>query len=256
MKRLPFVLLCSCLMTASATADTGSSFFDQFDSFDRSRWTLSHGWSNGEFQDCMWSKDNVRLEGGVLQLKLTRVPVKDKSYSCAEVQSVGPYGYGTYEIRIRPAKASGIVSTFFTYSGPPAFQQPHDEVDFEFLGRHPDKAQLNQFANGKSPSHELVDIGLDASASMNDYAFQWTPETLKWFVNGKLIREVKAKAGEHPTHPSKIIVMLWNSRKMIDWLGPFSDPMFPLTTDIDWIAYTKLGDPCQFPQSIVCTIGD
>jgi endo-1,3-1,4-beta-glycanase ExoK len=255
MRWLTLALCCSFTSTSLAN-DTQPSFVDRFDNFDTTRWTISNGWSNGNFQDCMWSKDNVRLEGGTLQLMLTRKPFKEKSHSCAEIQSNGAYGFGTYEIRMRPPKGSGIVSAFFTYSGPPAFKQPHDEVDIEIAGKRLDNIITNYFVNGKSVSYAEPPLGFNASAGMNDYAFEWTSKSIKWFVNGNLVREAKASdGGPHPTHPSKLIMMLWNSRTMVDWLGPFEEILFPLSTEIEWVAYTKLGDACQFPESVVCKFG-
>lgn len=257
MKPVVLALCCSIVSTGLALADdTQPSFFDDFDKFDTTRWAISNGWSNGNFQDCMWSKDNVKLEGGTLLLKLTRRPFKEKSHSCAEVQSTGAYGYGTYEVRMRPAKGSGIVSAFFTYSGPPAFKQPHDEVDIEISGNRADKMITNYFVNGKSVSYAELPLGFDSSAGTNDFAFEWTSKSIKWFANGNLVREVKAPDdGTHPTHPSKLILMFWNSRTMVDWLGPFEEILFPLSTEFEWVAYTKLGEACQFPESIVCKYG-
>ena len=40
-------------------------------------------------------------------------------------------GYGRYEVVMTAAKGNGIISSFFTYTGP-YFGDPHDEIDFEF----------------------------------------------------------------------------------------------------------------------------
>ena len=54
-----------------------------------------------------------------------------------------------YEVRMRAAAATpGVVSAFFTFMRP-----PHDELDIEFVGKHPKQVQLNYFVNG-APSVE------------------------------------------------------------------------------------------------------
>ena len=40
-----------------------------------------------------------------------------------------------------------------------------------------------------------------------------------------------------------------------NWLGKFSYPDTPLVASYAYIAYTKLGEDCQFPESIVCKLG-
>ena len=36
--------------------DMGTSFRDDFDVLDHGRWTLSDGWSNGDWMNCTWSR--------------------------------------------------------------------------------------------------------------------------------------------------------------------------------------------------------
>jgi len=42
------------------------------------------------------------------------------------------FGYGYYEVRMKAAKNVGIVSSFFTYTGP-SDNNPWDEIDIEFF---------------------------------------------------------------------------------------------------------------------------
>ena len=74
-------------------------------------------------------------DGGVT-LSLTDEPFGERKFSCAEIRTKAAYGYGTYEVRMRGAAGAGVNSTFFTYVGPPFGEGlPHDEIDFEFLGK-------------------------------------------------------------------------------------------------------------------------
>lgn len=258
MRRLLFtVLLCSLAPQPGSAIEIGSSFIDRFSHLSRARWFVSDGWANGDHQACMFSAQNITIDSAGLQLMLLGRQVKDRKQTCAEVQSLAAFGYGTFEFRMRPAAGAGIDSGVFTYSGPPAQDQPHDEIDLEFLGRYSDKVQLNYFVNGQTQGNSLNEIPANAFETMNTYAIQWFPDKLRWFVNGKLLREVVRKEGApYPTHPSKIYLTIWNTSTLTDWLGTFDSSKLPMSIGYEWVAYTKAGEPCQFPESILCSQKD
>lgn len=242
----------------------GASFVDSLGFLSPRRWFTSHGWSNGAHQDCVWSRGNVRIVDDALTLSLDEaLPAETKDvkrkYACAEVQTRELYGYGTYEVRMRAAAGPGLVSAFFTFSGPQQnANRPHDEIDIEHIGKNPRLVQLNHFASGKSAKGFDADIGVDGTASAVDYAFEWLPDTIRWYVNGRLVHEAdRAKGAAIPSHPGKICLSLWNGagEGMRAWLGTFSYPGRPLTARFERVAFTRRGDPCQFPESIVCKRG-
>ena len=251
----------------------GASFYTNFTSLDQRFWLVSDGWSNGPHQGCKWTGKNLKLEAGKLDLKLTELPAMAKKpmsgtatkaepkgqvteqYRCAEIQTIQAYDYGTYEARMKAAAGPGLVSAFFTYIGPgQGGPKPHDEIDFEFLGKDKRKVQLNYFANGKGGHEHMVDLGFDASSRYANYAFEWLPNTIKWYVDGRLVHEVTRKAGEDfPHEPSKVMISLWNGTNQVTgWLGSFAYPGKPLKASYQHIAFTRQGDACQFPTSVVC----
>jgi endo-1,3-1,4-beta-glycanase ExoK len=158
----PFVLAAEPKPVLAGLA--GTSFVDTFTRVLPQRWLASHGWSNGDHQGCVWSRRNVRvLESGLSLIIDEATPAETKDvyrrYACAELQSHGRYGFGTYEVRMRAAAGAGLVTAFFTFTGPPhGADRPHDEIDVEHLGKSPRLVQLNHFASGKtgvgSPSGE------------------------------------------------------------------------------------------------------
>ena len=234
----------------------GASFVERFARLDRNRWSISNGWSNGPHQNCTFSPNNVRLVDTGIELMLSDDKGRDRPFSCAEVQSSELYGYGTYEVRMRSAVAPGLVTAFFTYTGPGQKPgRPHDEVDFEFLGKNPKSVQLNFFASGKGEHGHDVDLAFDASATVNDYAFEWLPDVMRWYVNGSLVHQIERAGMEHyPTNPGKIIISIWNGtgENMKNWLAEFKYPGKPLIAAYEYISFTQAGAPCQFPKSIVC----
>ena len=243
------------LLTAlPAGAAAQEAFIDRFPSLDLGRWNISHGWANGTHQNCTWMDTNIKVENGV-EISLTDTPTKDRPFTCAELQSNRFYGYGTYETRARVSAGPGLVNAFFSYTGEPhGAGRRHDEIDFEFLGKAPDEVFVSYFAAGQVNS-ETAKLGFDATAGMNDYAFEWLPDSIRWYANGRMIREVKASDGKAlPKEFQKIYVSIWNGTGWDQeaWLGRFAYPGKPLTAAFEYIAFTPQGAPCQFPQSIVC----
>jgi len=233
----------------------GRSFVDEFNGIDRQRWFASHGWSNGPHQGCGWSRKNVRIVDGVLELVLSEDPDSEFRFACGELQSRAFYGYGTYEVRMQAAAAPGTVSAFFNYTGSP-HGKPHDEIDFEVLGKDTKRVQLNYYVGGSGKHETFPDLGFDSSTRMADYAFQWLPDTLRWYIDGKLVREEKASSDRPiPEHSTKLYISLWNGSgpNMEMWLKPFVYPGQPLIARYERLAFTAAGEACQFPTSIVCT---
>jgi len=255
--RIATALVCATTILAhappagSAAETRGGSFVETFDRLNPKIWEISDGWSNGAHQGCTWSKTRVRIENGLLALTLARVPSGEPVYQCAEIQSRAFYEYGTFEVRMRAARASGVNSAFFTYVGP-VHGQPHDEIDFEVLGRDTREVQVNTFVAGKGGHGQIVPNGTDSAEEFVDYAFEWTPDRVRWFVGGKLLHEISGRGENVPTHATKIYLSIWNGHGLDDWLGRFENPDEPLKMFVTRVAFTELGHPCQFPSSVVC----
>jgi endo-1,3-1,4-beta-glycanase ExoK len=230
---------------------TGTSFLENFDSFDRGFWYVSDGWNNGAHQNCTWSKKQINAQNGSLGLTFSPGQSKDRQYLCGEVQTRARYGYGTYEVRMKAATGSGLNSAFFSYIGP-TDKKPWDEIDFEVLGKNTDQVQINQYIAGKGGNEKLIPVAGGADKGFNDYAFVWEEDRLRYFLNGRLVQEVTDKA-KIPTHGQKIFLSLWGTDTLTSWMGAFSY-QGPTTMTIDRVSFTAIGDKCQFPESIACAI--
>ncbi|TPK97103.1 MULTISPECIES: glycoside hydrolase family 16 protein [unclassified Mesorhizobium] len=239
---------------AQQELQSAPSFVDNFSNFDRSRWFVSDGWTNGAHQNCTWSKDLVRLSDGVLSLGFEKRKLKDRDFACAEIQTKQRYGYGVYEARMKTGTGSGLNAAFFSYIGPQD-KQPWDEIDFEVLTKDPSKVQVNSYIQGKPKNGKLVDVEGGADKGFNDYGFVWEKDRLRWYVNGKLVHEVTSP-DELPTHSQKIFFSLWGSDKLANWMGAFVDPGSKVTMEVKRVAFTALGQPCQFPESLACSISN
>ena len=260
---MAFACFCSAVFLAppAGAGQEGGSFVETFDKLNRSRWFLSDGWTNGDHQNCTWSKDQVKVRDGVLRLGFAsneggrpavgKVEEKNvRPFSCGEIQTKASFGYGTYEVRLRTPAGSGLNANMFSFIGP-AQKQPHDEIDFEFLLKDTSRVQVNSYVSGKGGNEHLVPLKTASDAEFADYAFVWEAKRLRWFVNGTQVYEITDPA-KIPSHESKIYLSLWGSDTMAGWLGRFRPPATGLTMEVDRVAFTALHQPCQFEHSVAC----
>jgi endo-1,3-1,4-beta-glycanase ExoK len=252
--RLALLTLVAVGLAGPALAEettTGASFIDNFDTLDTAVWYVSDGWNNGAHQNCTWSKKQAKVVNGIAELTFAEGKLGERNYACGEIQTRKRFSYGTYEARIKTADGSGLNSAFFTYIGP-ADKKPHDEIDFEVLGKNPAKVQINQYVSAKGGNEKLVDVPGGANQGFNDYAFVWEKERIRYYVNGELVHEVTDPA-KIPPNPQKIFFSLWGTDTLTDWMGAFAYKG-PSMMQVDRVAFTAPRDDCQFPESIACKI--
>lgn len=236
---------------AAQEGATGTSFVEEFDTLDKKVWYVSDGWNNGAHQNCTWSKDQVAVTDGRLELSFDAKKLGERDYACGEVQTKKRFGYGTYEVRMKAATGTGLNSAFFSYIGP-ADKKAHDEIDFEVLGKNTSRVQLNQYVAGKGGNEKLVDVAGGADADFNDYAFVWQKERLRYYVNGALVHEVTDPKAL-PNNAQKIFLSLWGTDTLSGWMGKFAFAG-PTKLEVERLAFTAEGDACQFSDSVACLL--
>lgn len=217
----------------SVSAFAGYVFYEPLSYFNSNTWQKADGYSNGGMFNCTWRANNVSFTSdGKLRLGLSSS--SDNKFDCGEYRSTNTYGYGLYEVSMKPAKNTGIVSSFFTYTGP-AHGTQWDEIDIEFLGKDTTKVQFNYYTNGVGDHEKIIDLGFDASQEFHTYAFDWQPGHIKWYVDGVLKHTATS---DIPKTPGKIMMNLWNGTGIDDWLGSY-DGANPLYAEYDWVKYTS-----------------
>lgn len=246
----PWILLCLLLAGAARADEAGASFNDDFADLDRARWMISDGWSNGEWMNCLWSRDAVSVREGRLLLRLEEMRRSPGTYRCGEIQSRGRYGYGTYEALIRTGSGSGMNAAFFTYIGP-VHERPHHEIDVEFLLRDTKRVSFNTYVDGTPVNGKNIPLPISSDRGFVHVAFVWTPDSIAWLVEGTEVHRT-APGTPIPTEPQKIYASLWSSATFSDWMGPFDGTSLPQEAAIEWVAFTRLGELCRFDQSVLC----
>jgi endo-1,3-1,4-beta-glycanase ExoK len=194
----------------------------------------SVGFGNGNWQKADWANrgvfnvgfrpDHVKLDQERITLNLDDEDSYGFPFTSGEYRTRRVFGYGRYDVRMKVPRQSGIISSFFIYTGP-ADGTPHDEIDIEFLGRDTRKVQFNYHSAGQGGNEKLHDLGFDAADDFHDYGFEWRADFIAWFVDGvEVVRLTEDMTGVPiPTHRGKIMMNLWTGTPEVeDWLGPFA----------------------------------
>lgn len=197
---------------------------------------IADGWTNGSMFNVTWRKSNVTFEDGKMQLIIDKdgKATSDIPYSGGEFRTLKFYGYGRYEVCMKPIKNDGVVSSFFTYTGP-SDNNPWDEIDIEFTGKDTTKVQFNYFTSGRGNHEYMHDLGFDASEDFHTYAFEWHEDKIVWFVDGV---EVHSADKLIPVTRGKIMMNAWCGTGVDSWLNPFDDSNLPLVAEYKWFSYT------------------
>ena len=163
-----------------------------------------------------------------------------KPYRGGELRTIDTYRYGRYEVRMKSAAGSGVVSSFFTYrdfwSDGLTGSEHWNDIDLECLGNHDDKVQTNLIIQNGWDLPELVDIGINPHEGFHTYAFEWTPDYVAFFVDEQVIRWVDNFYADSLYHYQKIMMNIWQPT-WVDWVGEFDSDILPVYAFYDWVKY-------------------
>ena len=206
----------------------------RFSDGDMSSLHVSNGYANANPFDCYWSSSNVRLDSGRLLMSLTEGVNYDRGrqydYVGAECRSREWYSYGFYSVYMKAADCSGVISSFFTYTS-----NPWDEIDIEFLGKDMTSVQFNYYTKGVGNHEYVYKLGFDASKDFHEYAFEWLPNSITWYVDGKAVYRATDNI---PTTTTQIMMNVWKCKDHDNWSGKFDPTSIPVTAEYKWIGYS------------------
>ena len=221
----------------------------------------SDGWTNGNPFNVQWTANNVAYEKGVAKLTISDNPDGSEEtfteYYGGEMRTYQYFGYGDYEVRMKPAKKAGTASTFFTCTGDydtnpnTGKPNPWDEIDIEFLGQDTTKVQFNYYVNGKGGHEYMYDLGFDASEDFHTYGFRWTEDYITWFVDGKPVYRVDAtESNPMPSTAGRMLMNYWCGASAAEnWMGKYSDPGEE-GPEYQWIKTSAKVDWGEIPEPV------
>lgn len=224
------------------TYDVEDSFLKVFSEGHDNTWYKADFAYLNNVQRAGWEADHILFDETGVELMITRERKDMCPFTGAEYQRRGRYHYGRYEVVMRAAPGSGLVSSIFTHTGPSQGGDPHDEIDIEFLGHRTGELHLNYFTGGKAHGSVYIDLPYDAAEEYQLYAFEWEPDEIRWYVGDQLV--YTATAAEHPIPqtPGRLIMNIWTgSENQYMWHGR---PTFQsgATVGYQCVSYLAAGD--------------
>lgn len=196
---------------------------------------VSNGYANSDPFNCFWSSSCVQLVDGRLKMSVDKGTNynwgKEYQYVGAECRTWASYSYGFYSVKMKAAKCSGVISSFFTYTNNGGW----DEIDIEFLGKDTTGVQFNYYTKGEGGHEYWYDLGFDGADDFHEYAFEWLEGSITWYVDGKAVYRA---TNNIPTLPTQIMMNVWNCKGADEWSGKFDPTALPATAEYQWIGYS------------------
>jgi len=237
-------------------------------------WTWSDG---GLYEgDVRFVKEQISFEDG--KMKITAAPnpgIATQACSHAEVGTVARkplvsgefrsrrniFRYGRYEVRmkapeVQPGNADidgNFIATMFIFRD--AKFRHWREIDIEVTGDRPNSVTTNVLRAdntewwrpsiaASSESH----VRGNARAQFHTYGFEWLPDRVTWYIDGKAVR---SHYGGHPPIPdksAKIMMNLWIFGPKANFGGKhIHNNRYPMTSEYDWFRFYKWDGEDTYP---------
>ncbi|TSE06004.1 family 16 glycosylhydrolase [Aquimarina algiphila] len=177
-------------------------FSDEFsgNSVDLSKWSFDNGdgcptlcgWGNAEEQ--WYRPENTTVQNGNLVITTKNEAFGGKQYTSSKLITSGKFNskYGRYEASIKLPSAGGIW---------PAFWMLPEQSNWPFTGEidimeaeHKNPTTIGgtvHYSNGEwQYNGREYNAGLDLSAGFHEYAVEWEPNEIRWYVDDQLYHTV------------------------------------------------------------------
>ena len=216
------------------------TFQDDFNgsALDLGKWTPADPWGrerNHELQ--AYVKDVFEVRDGVLHIKAERRDAlydgKQRTYTSGMMSTHDKFaqGYGRFEIRCKVPSGKGLWPAFWLLPEPLAWPPEIDVL--EILGHQPNKVYMTHHfrtQQGEHKSHGGSWAGADFSADFHEFAIEWSPDAIIWFVDG--VERFRSA----DSIPRAKMYLLVNLAVGGDWPGaPDEKTKFPATFDVDYV---------------------
>jgi beta-glucanase (GH16 family) len=216
------------------------TFQDEFNgsSLDPQKWNPNDPWGRERNQELQaYVKDAFVVTNGLLHIQAEKREAfyarKQRSYTSGMMTTYGKFSqqYGRFEIRCRVPKGKGMWPAFWLLPDPLGWPPEIDVL--EILGHEPDKLYMTHHfrgTQGKRASSGGSWKGPDFSAEFHEFAVEWSPENIVWFVDGT------ERFRSNKTIPQTKMYVLVNLAVGGDWPGaPDDKTRFPASFDVDYV---------------------
>ncbi len=154
--------------------------------------------------------ENISVRNGNLEIALRKESARGKDYTAGGVISRETFAYGYYEARLKTPPAEGWHTAFWSMknsfaqipNGPrPLLELDYCEQDggdphffsFGIINQFPDKKRKESWNAGRW----VVEEAPDTSADFHVWACEFTPETIRFYFEGRLTKELSSEGFPH-----------------------------------------------------------
>ena len=165
-----------------------------------------------------------------------------KPYKGAELYSSQAYHYGRMEMRMRMARGSGLLSTFFTYKDGSEIDGTFwEEIDIEVLGKDNATAWQSNIITGlgsRTTSEQVHGQPVSLADDYHTYALEWTPDHVTWELDGVVVRQTSGGQVSDLTNPQSLRFNIW-AADVVSWVGAFDGAVLPQYQYVNWMRYYR-----------------
>jgi endo-1,3-1,4-beta-glycanase ExoK len=225
-----------------------ATLVQNMDKHDSRNWEMAD-WSNGrDYFESTFRPDNLVFQDGIMHIivdnKGCPSACDDRPVASGELRTKKEtFGYGDYEIRMKPAAGSGLMAgSLFTYRGV-AGKPSHHEIDLEFKGDCR-SLQTNYHVEGQGHHEEIFTLPFNACKEFHNYGFRWSKDLLAFYLDGKEFRRVEGE--KLPYEQGKVIINAWSAGpKARGWLGTYHHSGRDSEALVDWVKVAPLPGSTQ-----------
>ena len=147
------------------------------------------------------------------------------------------YLYGRFEVAMQSAPGSGIVSSFFLYNIEVGCNWPaqNNEIDIEMTGIT-DSVFFTTHHPGAWHWGEAFQFDFSPHETIMEYAIEWEPESIRWFVGDQLVYEQDETLAGDLSYPMAILMNLW-AAEASSWAGAWNPAILPQQALYDYVRY-------------------
>ena len=256
-----FLLLNTTLFCLIANAETNQdlngwdlTWSDEFNGneIDPSNWTYdiaSHGLGNNELEYYTNRPENSRVEDGNLVIEARKESYGDCDYTSARLKTQGlqNFLYGKIEARIKLPQDQGLWPAFWILGSNMA------AIDWPDCGELDIMEHINFDENIWGTLHWRTSDGMQSEGSKlkvdvtqyHNYSIEWSPESIKWFVDDTQYFQYNIANGNNGTAPfQKPFYIVLNMAVGGNWpKSPDASTKFPAKMYVDYVrVYNKHSD--------------
>jgi beta-glucanase (GH16 family) len=154
-----------------------------------------------------------------------------------------------------PGINGNYIATLFAFRTPKF--ETWREIDIEVTGNATNAVTTNVINGDQrfewmadfADANEAIVDGIDTRTEFHDFAFEWLPDSITWYVDGEMIRQYTTDSKlPIPELSAKIMMNLWIFNNTAAFGGPdLENNMYPMTSEYEWFRFYKWDQEDTYP---------